>query len=315
MSANVQIGVISYLPDDVQVRRKRLDAHLRQLEGFNSLFPEVDVLDVCQQYEPSEVEACSQVASNGIRKYVPQQYGKLGACGARNVILRQFYNSDLDFCMITDDDTLLYPYYDVERFFDDLCSYEPKSDIGLIRPLIPTMTPFKKQNYQERTTIHSHWILRSSMGIAPFGVFILSNLKKYFNQEVYFDESVNPNNRDGYDDYDFVLELRERRIPSHTCKQVVVKPLVLDTSVAFNGEDLRRKNHAANICATYDRHPSLKVRYEVVDGKVKSDVSKLNVWNPVYVPRSVPYDIPENLVPKSISREGVEVHRRSLLCK
>lgn len=315
MSLKVVIGIISYLPDDLKVREKRLSAHVKQLKGFNELFPNVDVLDVCQQYNPSEVELCEAVANNGTRSYTAQQYGKLGACGARNVILKQFYNSDLDFCMITDDDTLLFPYYDVERFFDDLCHYESKSDIGLIRPLIPTMTPFKKQNYQERTTVRSHWILRSSMGIAPFGVFILSNLKKYFGQEVYFDESINPNNCDGYDDYDFVLSLREKRIPSHTCKQLVVRPLVLDTSVAFNGEDLRRKNHAANICATYDRHPSLGVNYKVVDGKVKSDVSKLNVWNPVYVPRSVPYDIPENLKPKSVDDSDVQVKRRNLLCK
>lgn len=312
MASSVLVGIISYLPDDLQVRQKRIEVHRKQVDMLNKLFPFCDVLQMNQNYSNSDADACFKSLDNGIRHLCFENHGKLGASNARNRILEKFYSSDYEFLMLLDDDTLVYPYYDSSRFFEDLLQWNGKSRIGMIRPLVPSMVPFKKTNYEQKHVIRDYWILRSSLGINPAGMIILSNLRKNFGKEAYFNEHMNAEKREGYEDYDFVLLLRELGIPTYMCKQIVINSLLSDSSVTFQGSQ-RKLNHAGNICSVYKNHPKLNVKYQIIDGKVKSDVTKLNVWESEYVPRSIPYDIPPNLVPKNMPSERSLVKRKKLL--
>lgn len=309
MSCNAMIGIISYLPEDMSVRSVRLETHIKQLKNVSSMYPECPIFCMYQQYEQAEIELCKKAASKSI-KFSYESQGKLGANGARNRILNEFYASDFDFIMLMDDDTTLYPYYDVQNVLQDLCEFKRKNELGIIRPVVPFMTPFKQGNYEQRSIVENYWILRSSLGLIPFSMIILSNLNKNFNKAVFFDEQMNPQKGEGYDDYDFVFRLREKLIPCHRCSQIVVNPLYSDSTIY--SDELRKRNHASNICNVYNRYPSLNVKYAIVNGKVKSDVSKLNIFEPVYIPRQHTYLFEKNMIPKHVPEGMSKLTRKRL---
>ena len=312
MPSKCLIGIISYLPADVELRSKRIETHVKQLNRLNELYPSFDIIQMDQQYEPVDVDTCNSIISNNMRNVRHELHNKLGVSKARNNLLNIFYNSDYEFMMLLDDDTLIYPYYDSSRFFDDLLQFKEHKNVGMIRPLVPSMVPFKKTNYIQKDVIHDYWILNSSLGINPAGMIILSNLKKNFDIEVYFNENMKSENGEGYEDYDFVLKLRELNIPTYMCKQIVINSLIPDGSVMFQSNG-RKRNHIDNICSVYDNHPKLKIQYQVINNKIKSNITKLNVWDTLYVPRSVPYDIPYKLVPKDMPSEKSLVRRKKLI--
>lgn len=312
MASKCIIGIISYLPSELELRSKRIKVHVKQCLRLNDLYPEFDVVQIDQGYEPADVDTFNSVLVNGNRSVKHEMYDKLGTSKARNVLLNMFYNSSYEYMLLMDDDTLIYPYYNASMFFDDLLNFKDRSEIGMIRPLVPLMKPFKRDNYKEKDVIYNYWILGSSLGINPSGMVVLSNIKKNFGKEVYFNESMNGSGN-GYEDYDFVLTLRELGIPTYTCKQLIVNPMLPDNSVTFQNTEERKCNHVKNLCSTYSNHPKLRIQYQVVDGKVKSNLLKLNTWKSLYIPRSVPYDIPSNLVPKNLPSKNSLVKRRKLI--
>lgn len=310
MNGRILVGIISYLPDDLEVRDKRLTTHIKQLENIDSTFDNMDFLTIYQNYSELEIQQCEARIINKSNTSTYQTHKALGANPARNIILKEFYSSDYEFLMLMDDDTVFYPYYDVKYLFSDLLAYRNKTNIGMIRPCVPFMSPFKESNYKDRSTIEQCWILRSSMGLIPFCMIILSNLKENFGKEIFFDEVMNPRKGEGYDDYDFVFRLKEQNIPSHRCQQIVVNPLYSD-SVVYSDET-RRKQHIDNICNVYNRYPKLNVKYTVVEGKVKSDISKLSNYLPLYIPRQQVYVFESGMIPKSGSENSIAPSKRKL---
>lgn len=292
------IGVISYFPDDPSVRIKRKQAHEKQMRWLNDMWPSVDVVQISQNYTRDEEKEAEIALGNGIRRFTQITGPKLGMSGARNRVLDAFYSSDYEYLALMDDDVTVFPYYDAHRFLHDLCLYQHPEEVGMVRPLVPSMVPFKKSNWNARKEVRSFWILRSSMSINPSGVNILGNFRKRFGKSVYFREDMDPSKGEGYEDYDFVLRLRELKIPCHLCQQLVSNPVASDFSVALPG-DARQSMHVKNLTSTYDAHPSLRISYSTQSGKLKSDVSKLSTWPKLYVPRSRPYEIQGRLVPKN----------------
>lgn len=311
MQSNAMIGIISYLPMDLNIRKTRLQTHLKQLHNICSTFPDCSVLCMYQQYEPAEIKQCKQASATSV-SFEYESCEKLGANGARNRILKEFYASDCDFLMLMDDDTTLYPYYDVQNILNDLCAFKRKNELGMIRPVVPFMTPFKQANYEQRNVIENYWILRSSMGLIPFSMIILSNLNKNFNEAVFFDEEMNPQKGEGYDDYDFVWRLRERRIPSHRCQQIIVNPLYSDSVIYSNTG--RKQSHINNVTHVYDKYRHLGIQYTVANGKIKSNVAKLNIYQTEYVPRLHTYTFEQNMIPKNVpGAVSCNLKRKSLI--
>ena len=304
---NTFIGIISYLPDNEDVRESRIQTHLKQINSLNSIYPNLDIIQVSQNYTDQELNIIRNASNTG-RNFISIDSGKLGACRARNILLDRLYNSTYDFMLMLDDDSSLYPHYSVTTLFNDLENYANKENLGLIRPLIPNIMPFKRINYENKYYIERSWILRSFTGIVPFGIFILSNLNKFHNTRIYFNEHINPGLGQGYDDYDFVLEVRESCIPCYICNQVIGRPFESET-VAFSSEDNRRQNHIENIINTYKRHTKLNIDHSVINGKVRSNIAKLNTFDTIYVPRIIPYKFESNLIPKGVS----VVNRKSLI--
>lgn len=209
----------------------------------------------------------------------------------KNELLRSFYGSDNDFVALFDYDTCLKSYYEAYRFFMDVSNYAMFEQIGVVRSFVPSVAPFKKYNFDHAETVSRGWILNPSVAISPPGLVVVPNVRKRIGREVYFSESKGSL---GYNQYDFVLSLVESGVPSYVCRQ-----LVTSTPVETKHDvSTRRASHIQNVCLTYARHPSLNIRYVVDNGKVKSDVRKLNTRRTVVVPRSVVYTFDKNLLPK-----------------
>ena len=237
-----------------------------------------------------------------INSYVPKNL--VVSHKSRNDALNSFYSSDEDFLVLFDYDTVLKLYYDAYSFVRDLSEMEwmEYHNIGVIRSLVPSLAPFKRHNYELKEIVERAWLLEPSVALSPSSLLIIPNVKKKMGQEVYFEES-NSSVSLGYESYDFVLSLVEIGIPSYVCRQLV-------TSSPLESKEtkgVRKSRHAQNVMLTYSRHPNLRVRSEVVDNKVKSDVRKLNVKEAEWVPRQQLYTFEPNLVPKEKERRKVDL--------
>lgn len=237
-----------------------------------------------------------------VKSYVPDNL--VSSHKSRNDALNSFYSSDSDFLVLFDYDTVLKPYYDAYSFVRDLSEMEwmEYHNIGVIRSLVPSLAPFKRHNYKLKEIVERAWLLEPSVAVSPSSLLVVPNVKKKMGQEVYFDE-YNSSVSLGYESYDFVLSLVELGVPSYVCRQLVTSSPLESKETRL----VRKERHAQNVVMTYARHPNLRVRSEVVDNKVKSDVKKLNIKETEWVPRQRKYTFELNLVPKEKEKRKVDL--------
>ena len=149
------IGQISYLPD-TDLRPKRLEAARFQLNYLNKLLPNVKIISVCQSYNGDELPNDVEVVSfdTGI-----------GPARARNVILARFYNSDYDWLLLVDDDTVWYEYYKYEEFLRDASNNEFKfRSIDAISAVEPEYHAYKKLNFQDKGNLTHYKFVPRDLG-------------------------------------------------------------------------------------------------------------------------------------------------------
>ena len=223
---------------------------------------------------------------------------------SRNDALSHFYTSDSDFLVLFDYDTVLKPYYDAYSFVQDLSDmeYVEYHNLGVVRSLVPSLAPFKRHNYELKDVVERAWLLEPSVAVSPSSLLVVPNVRKSYGQEVYFDENDSCVSL-GYESYDFVLSLVELGVPSYVCRQLVTSSPVETKET----RSARKLGHAQNVMLTYSRHPSLRIRCDVVNNKVKSDVRKLNVKEAEWVPRQQLYTFKPNLVPKEKEKRKVDL--------
>ena len=239
-----------------------------------------------------------------IKSYVPENL--VTSHRSRNDALSHFYTSDSDFLVLFDYDTVLQPYYDAYSFVRDLSEMEwvEYHSLGVVRSLVPSLAPFKRHNYQLKDVVERAWLLEPSVAVSPSSLLVVPNIRKSMSREVYFDET-NSCVSLGYESYDFVLSLVDIGVPSYVCRQLVTSSPVETKET----RSVKKSRHAQNVMLTYLRHPNLRVRCEVVNDRVKSDVRKLNVREAEWVPRQQLYTFEPNLVPKE-----KETRKVDLLC-
>ena len=93
------IGIISYLPDNREVRKNRIDKLRRLINKCSYLF-RLPIYIVIQNWEKQDIEAIS------LLPYVTlsPNYDKLGIVGARKKLREYFISSDYDYLIMLDDD-------------------------------------------------------------------------------------------------------------------------------------------------------------------------------------------------------------------
>lgn len=277
------IGIISYLPNDVELRSKRLDKHQRQLELFKTL--NVPIYIVAQNYKQEELSKIP-----GINYYCIDR--GIGPANARNVMLQTFYNSNEDFMMLCDDDMVFYDYYNIRDFFEELKTNPNKflNDLDYIRGIMASQVPFKESVYAQRLNL-THYVFEDKNTIGTTALAILKNFKKYYNKEIYYtDLDVSEGN--GYEDKDFCCQLKLNGIKTHVLDTFILKAYNYeDNSTLFNNYEDRLSVHNQNNSKIYDKYNDL-FENNVLKKSYKS--------NKLTIKRDKPITIPDNLKPQGL---------------
>ena len=245
MLDNIYFGIISYLPADVEKHKTRLESHLKQLKLLKDLYPNIPVRAVYQGYSTEDVP-------EGVTPILLSPVG-VGVNKARNLLLEDFYKSDKDIMIMLDDDRCLYPHYNAKYFFEDLLN-NFRANWDLIIPLNPRFSPFKKLNEERENVIKDYWILSQYRSLMCSGVYILRNIKKYKDKEIYFDEDMIPGKGQGYEDMEFLAHFNDEGLPFYMCQQLIIKTILDQDSVIFNDPEHRLELHKANIKAVADKY-------------------------------------------------------------
>jgi len=164
--------------------------------------------------------------------YLPEPNKLLLPSEARNLCLKEFYNSDDDFAIFADNDSVL---HDGEKYCDssDFVSKFNNIDmselcgVDLFFPLNPGKTPFTK-TYTELSDQLSKYFIFMRIYDSKGSMLILRNLKKFYNLEIYFDENnyKDENNKIiTHEDVDFGVQISKHLLGCHMLLNVVLKEM------------------------------------------------------------------------------------------
>ena len=194
--------IISYLPDDWDDKQARKVAHLKQLKSIKATTPNAKIYIIAQNYKEEDYIVDPQI--------IYYKYGKLGAMKARNTALNHFYNSNYDFCILNDDDTVINPTETAKNFFLELENNTEKfTDFDIIWSRDMIHHPFQPSELPELNNYNNNWVFNYCL-TAVWHYAVVRNFKKFYNKEEYQDESVDPTKGNGYDDADFCYYLHSQ---------------------------------------------------------------------------------------------------------
>lgn len=277
------IGIISYLPDNPELRSNRLDKHKRQLELFKTL--NVPIFIVAQNYRQEEL---SNIPN--INYYVTEK--GIGPANARNILLQTFYNSQEDYMMLCDDDIVFYEYYGIRDFFNELITTPNKfiNDLDYIRGVMASKVPFKQTVYDQRLNL-THYVFEDRDTIGTTALAIVKNFKKYYNKEIYY-EDLNVSEGNGYEDKDFCCKLKINNIKTHVLDTFILKAFnYTDNSTLFNTYEDRMNVHNDNNSKIYEKYKDL------FDNNI---LKKCYKSQKVAIKRCNDIVIPDNLIPDKL---------------
>ena len=276
------VGIISYLPDNEDVRQQRLKYHKKQLELLLKL--NCNIYIVAQNYRDTDFIINSNI-------YYFKYDSGIGPSQARNCLLNYFYSSDHDFMLCCDDDAYFYDYYNIFDFFNELNMNTQKfNELDYIRGICANKVPFKKTVYEDKNTLDKYVFEdRDTIGTTFIG--IIRNLNKYYNKQIYY-ETMDVSNGGGYEDKDFCCKLKLNGIKTHVLKTFITSSYnYTDYSTLFSTYEDRMKVHNEN--NTY-----IDNKYKQTDLFVQGKLNKKYKDPKLMIPRDVSINIPDNLIPK-----------------
>lgn len=287
---SVLIGQVSYLPRN-ELRTKRSEAARFQIEWFNKILPQVRIVSVAQAYDESDYV-------DGV--FYHEYENGIGAGPARNVILKEFYNSDYDWLLLCDDDTVLYPYYSVDEFIKEV-AFNPEKfeNIDAISALEPEYYPYKKLNYEDRANL-THYKFEPRVLNSGSATSFIRNIKKYYGKELYY-PNIDANKGEGREDIEFLIEWLKQGFTWYTMQTMIRKSLCFDKSSIFGADTKARDKILMHdldvICERY--------KYDGITRDIKGKITWANFNNRfnkseklLYIERNEPIEYDEQTTPK-----------------
>lgn len=284
------IGQVSYLPNN-ELRTKRLEAARFQIEWLHKLLPQVKIVSVAQAYSESDYV-------DGV--FYHEYENGIGAGPARNVILKEFYNSDYDWLLLCDDDTVLYPYYSADDFIKDI-AFNPEKyrQVDAVSALEPEYYPYKKLNYEDKANL-THYKFEPRVLNSGSATSIIRNVKKYYGTEVYY-PNVDANKGEGREDIEFLISWLKWGFNWYTMQTMIRKSLCFDKSSIFGGDTKKRDAILMKdldvICERYAKDGITRD----VNGKItwKNFNNRFNhSQKTLYIIRETPIEYDEQTTPK-----------------
>lgn len=215
------IGCISYLPDDERVRAVRWKTTKKCIQNL------LQVADwVCKPLhivttnwkgkERDEIEDMAEDSYGVIFTTILMEHR--GAAVSRNALLKMFYAHDYDYLLICDDDAYIYPYYELERFFQRL---NLNSEDFLCKKLfhicahLANSAPFKEKNLLDEDFC-KNWIFTEGGDHAGRCPQIFANFKRLLGKEIYQREYLYNELHLGGEDGCFDLDLMQEGVMAYT---------------------------------------------------------------------------------------------------
>lgn len=211
------IYIISWFGDELTAT-KRISMHDNQLNWChnNDLHPIVFAQHYKTEYFRPNVE------------YI-NHYGQILRFGeARNILLKHFYNSDEDFAIFADNDCYLYEgqkYGANDIFVKTMRNLDIDNfnHVDCFYPINPAHMPFTKDLEKNKVSDKDSW--RMKPGYIAQGFFILKNLRKHYNKEIFFDNNFVLEDRSilPAEDQEFPINLLHNNLSVFYCPNLIKK--------------------------------------------------------------------------------------------
>lgn len=218
----MQVYIISYLPDEPKLRQTRLKYHTRQLNWLRNWSNDLYITVCAQNYQPHELQ--TQLVDRYIEK------DKLSPSKARNVLLQEFYQSDEDWCLFLDDDSILYDnenHPDTPQFIEKFFIYDLEN-VDVFWPIDPSRWPTAQLNAIGQL---DDWYKLVGVDHLKTSFWFIRNFKKFYNEELYFDESMSHG-----EDGEFALRLLTNNKSLYQIYNIKLKEIGKDNSTLANIE-------------------------------------------------------------------------------
>ena len=289
---SIMIGQISYLPNN-ELRTKRFEAARTQIEWLHKVLPNVKITSVLQNYTDAESDL---IKSDDIISFSKP----IGAGKARNLILEKFYNSDYDWLLLCDDDTILDDKYHYENFIEELSNNEKKfSGIDAISAIEPEYHPYKKLNYEDKGNL-THFKFEPRELNSGSATSFIRNIKKFYGKEIYF-PNIDANKGEGREDMEMLFSWLKAGLTWYNMDTMIRKSLCFDKSSIF-GADTKERDKILMKCLD-----SICERYAEdgisrgINGQItwKNFNERYNKSQKVlYIKRDKPIEFEDNVIPK-----------------
>lgn len=179
-----KIYVVSWFGkrENKKLRERRKEMHQKQVDWAKR--HQFEIIVYAQDYDDDEY-------LDGVT-YIKHRGDVIPPGHARNFLLKHFYNTQDDFAIFADNDTVLYElpqHKDSQDFIERLQKLDIKdfAHVGLITPLNPARLAFNKdvlkKSYDEAYTFRRTSSVKGSL-------MIIKNIKKHLNKQPLFDEKI-----------------------------------------------------------------------------------------------------------------------------
>lgn len=304
----LKIGIISYLPDDEKLRGKRKAAMRKQTSWINSIFTNPVVEVVTQNYAEEDIKELEQYATT-----IYQFDSPIGVAGSRNVILEHFWNSDYDHLVLIDDDTLLYPYYQIQNFFEELNSNPMKfKEIDSCVPVDPSVTGFKKPIFNDEKNLTHYKFVKRNLG-SDAAFFIVRNIVKHDGASPIYFKQFTKEEGAVVEDTEFILDwVRDGHTAYTLCTMIRDSSGIASSTVFPKDMTSRKELIQLSWEGLLQRNPDLKLKSSG-DADWKSFRNKYDKTQKlIYIPRDKAIVLTDREIPKDLDEDVSSCNMKSL---
>lgn len=290
---SIVFGVISYLPDN-NIRDKRLKAHYTQMEWLSRVLPNIPTVRVYQNWREDKIPN-APTADDIVKMF---NVG-IGPSRARNIILEYFYASNFDWLMLCDDDSYLYNHYEPEMFLEEISETDKFNYLGIIVPLNPRVTPFKKANYEPAKK--GLYVFTRDNLLNEHPVMFIPNITKLGYSSIYFDAEFYEKHN-SYEDVLFALRWVYSGHKFYQLESLILKSQELDNSSIYGDRTVSKQNRLkVKDDALRALSQQLNIPLVSRNGSIALDMKAVpNTTHTKYaIPRKRPIEFKESEVPNT----------------
>lgn len=234
--------IISYFGKDEELRTKRKEYHQKQIDWLFQQNPDIKIKILSQFYKDNEYIKHDQIEYEDTSEL-------LLPAPARNILLKQFYNSDHDYCIFLDNDSILYPYYDSGNLIKNFNENFNKFDkVDMFLPIDPRKVPFRKR-IEGDLELYNNFHVLSRASDFKSSLFFLRNTKKYRNKEFYFDENL-----ELLHDYEYMHQFFIENIGVYTHMSIILKEFGSNLSTLVESNEYRKNVNKIEKIKIYEKY-------------------------------------------------------------